>query len=106
MRLNEVVRITFFLYSSNLICRGTDISKYFRESLGLRDNESHVEKQQQKLNVHVVLFLTIHSVPEDNHNTFLLPPRNMAYNKRDCNCQVHSALDTFLYWDNTLKINM
>ena len=29
----------FFLNSANLICRGTDISKYFRESLGIRDNE-------------------------------------------------------------------
>ena len=34
-----VVRCSFFLSSANLICRGTDISKYFRESLGLLDNE-------------------------------------------------------------------
>ena len=34
--------IYFFLNSANLICRGTDISKYFRESLGLRDNESQL----------------------------------------------------------------
>ena len=32
--------LSFFLNSANLICRDTDISKYFRESLGLRDNES------------------------------------------------------------------
>ena len=32
--------IYFFLNSANLICRGTDISKCFRESLGIRDNES------------------------------------------------------------------
>ena len=32
----------FFLSSANLICRDTDISKYFRESLGLRDNESRL----------------------------------------------------------------
>ena len=32
----------FFLKSANLICRDTDISKYFRESLGLRDNESRL----------------------------------------------------------------
>ena len=25
-----------------MICRGTDISKYFRESLGIRDNESRL----------------------------------------------------------------
>ena len=31
----------FFLNSENL-CRGTDISKYFRESLGIRDNESRL----------------------------------------------------------------
>ena len=38
-----VVRfIYFFLNSENLICRGTDISKYFRESCGFRDNESRL----------------------------------------------------------------
>ena len=31
-----------FLNSSNLICRSTDISKYFRESLGIRDKESRL----------------------------------------------------------------
>ena len=31
--------LSFFLNSANLICRDMDISKYFRESLGLRDNE-------------------------------------------------------------------
>ena len=34
--------IYFFLNSAILICRGTDISKYFRESLGIRDNESQL----------------------------------------------------------------
>ena len=32
--------LSFSLNSANLICRDTDISKYFRESIGLRDNES------------------------------------------------------------------
>ena len=32
----------FFLNSGNLICRSTDISMYFRESLGVRDNESRL----------------------------------------------------------------
>ena len=32
----------FFLNSANLICRGKDISKYFRESLGIRDNKSRL----------------------------------------------------------------
>ena len=32
----------FFLNSANLVSRGTDISKYFRKSLGLRDNESQL----------------------------------------------------------------
>ena len=31
-----------FLKSANLICRSTDISKFFRESLGIRDNESRL----------------------------------------------------------------
>ena len=37
-----LVRFIFFLTSATLICRGTDISKCFRESLGIRDNESTV----------------------------------------------------------------
>ena len=32
----------FLLSSANLICRNTDISKYFRKSLGLRDNENRL----------------------------------------------------------------
>ena len=34
--------IYFFLYSANLICLCTDILKYFRKSLGLRDNKSRM----------------------------------------------------------------
>ena len=34
--------IGIFLNSANLICRSTDISKYFRGSLRLRDNESRL----------------------------------------------------------------
>ena len=40
--LNVVILFNVFLGSANLICRGTDISKCFRESLGLRDNESQL----------------------------------------------------------------
>ena len=34
--------VYFFLSSANLICRGKDSLKYFRESLGLRDNGSRL----------------------------------------------------------------
>ena len=37
-----VVRFIVFLTSTTLICRGTDISKCFRESPGIRDNESRL----------------------------------------------------------------
>ena len=40
--LNMVVRFIFFFTSATLIFRGTDISKFFRESLGIRDNESRL----------------------------------------------------------------
>ena len=40
--LNVVVRFIVFLTSVTLILRGTDISKCFRESLGIRDNESRL----------------------------------------------------------------
>ena len=40
--LYEIVQFIVFLTLSTLICRGTDISKYFSESLGIRDNESRL----------------------------------------------------------------
>ena len=40
--LNVVVRFIVFLTSATLTCRGTDISKCFREFLGIRDNESRL----------------------------------------------------------------
>ena len=44
--LNVVVQFIVFLTLSTLICRGTDISKYFNESFGIRDNESRLYTQQ------------------------------------------------------------
>ena len=44
--LKVVVRLIVFLMSANLICRSTDISKSFIESLGVRDNESRLYTQQ------------------------------------------------------------
>ena len=35
-------QISSFLSSANLICRSMDMSKYFRESLRIRDNESQL----------------------------------------------------------------
>ena len=40
--LNVVVQFIDFLTLSTLICRGTDISKCFSESLGIRDNDSRL----------------------------------------------------------------
>ena len=40
--LNVVVQFTVFLTLSTLICRSTDISKCFSESLEIRDNESRL----------------------------------------------------------------
>ena len=37
-----VVQFIVFFTLSTLICRGTDISKYFSESIGIRDNESRL----------------------------------------------------------------
>ena len=40
--LNVIVQFIVFLTLSTLICRSTDISKCFSESLGIRDNESRL----------------------------------------------------------------
>ena len=59
----------FFLNSANLIYRGTDISKYFRESLEIRDNESR-------------LYLKI-SITEPGHSTsYKIVGRSAKTNKQ------------------------
>ena len=47
----------FFLYSANLIYRGTEISKYLIESLGIRDSESRLYFNRAVLSV---LFLLLY----------------------------------------------
>ena len=65
--------IYFFLNSANLICRGTDISKYFRESLGPPDNESRLyisyikKKKKKTLRKHAYSNI-LKSLPSKNKN--------------------------------------
>ena len=47
-----------FRNSANLICRGTDISKYFSESLGIRDNEWLYTLNIRTLQLHTTFVLT------------------------------------------------
>ena len=54
--LTEVIRFIFFLTSATLIFRGTDISKCFRESLGIRDNESRLYLQFSALAYKILYF--------------------------------------------------
>ena len=44
-KTRSLIRVPTFNISANLICRGTDISKYFRESAELQDNESRQYKR-------------------------------------------------------------
>ena len=53
----------FFLNSANLICRSTDISKYFRESLGIRDNESRLYLFMCMYLVHFCFFVLYYLTP-------------------------------------------
>ena len=55
--LNVVVQFIVFLILSTLICRGTDILKYFSESLGIRDNESRLYIQKNIF--HTIITLRI-----------------------------------------------
>ena len=57
-----VVQFIVFLTLSTLICRGTDISKCFSESLGIRDNESqHLRSSMRG----IVTFLIPHRLVSD-----------------------------------------
>ena len=44
---NVLVQFVFFLNSTNLICQWRDISQYFRENLGFRDDESQLYHSDQ-----------------------------------------------------------
>ena len=50
----------FFLDSANLIYRGMDILKYFRESLGIQDNEyqQYLFAYRVKNNIHIIHLLS------------------------------------------------
>ena len=50
MNLGHLVVRFYFLNSGNLICRSKGISMYFRESLGVRENESRL--QRDDISVH------------------------------------------------------
>ena len=54
--LKVVVRLIVSLSSANLICRSTDISKCFIESLGVRYNESRLYVQLFFLTYHIVRY--------------------------------------------------
>ena len=58
--------IYFFLNSANLICRGTDISKYFRGSLGLRDNGSQLYFPVKVQSDAKIALENIRAVPREN----------------------------------------
>ena len=67
--------ICIFLNSANLICRSMDISKCFRESLQLRDNESRLYKEGKtkfhkrnlrKINMQLYLFTSLTHVQAAN----------------------------------------
>ena len=64
--LNVVVRFIVFLTSATLIFRGTDISKCFRESLGIRDNESRL------------ISMTILSLPLIHEGKFSVSAESMS----------------------------
>ena len=58
--LNAVVQFIVFLTLSTLICRGTEISKCFSESLGIRDNESRLYCKDPaptvRMNMHMLIW--------------------------------------------------
>ena len=60
--------IYFFLNSANLICRGTDISKYFRESLGFRDNERRLYHIGRLISSQHRWTCATHVVPKYRHH--------------------------------------
>ena len=60
--LNVVIQFIVFLTLSTLICRSTDISKCFSESLGIRDNESRLYLLMFKSRP---LFAYLNSFPRD-----------------------------------------
>ena len=57
--LNVVLQFIDFLTLSTLICRGTNITKCFSESLGIRDNESRLYFLLYMINMNLSFFSVI-----------------------------------------------
>ena len=70
--LNVVVWIIFFFNSENLICRGTDILKCFRVSLGIRDNKSWLHYEYRLawilMSTHNICFVVVFFVWRNKKN--------------------------------------
>ena len=62
--LNVVVQFIVFLNAATLICPGTDISKCFKETLGIRDNESRLYLPY--VNIHTPYSLLYTSLQQDH----------------------------------------
>ena len=60
--LNVVVQFIVCLTLSTLICRGTDISKSFSESLGIWDNESRLYSDISEQTVYTLIKLFLKAV--------------------------------------------
>ena len=80
--LNVVVRFILFLISATLIFRGTDISKCFRESLGIRDNESRLyfHYSLQPYNGSLYMHSTVASSVINEHLM-------VTKSRQECGCQ-------------------
>ena len=82
--------IYFFLKSGNLICRSTDISKYFRGSLGIRDNESRL---------YIDDVLSLKNTKFAEYFEFIYP-RELEIKETTETAASSSYLDCYLYIDN------
>ena len=85
--------LLFFLTSANLICQGTDISKCFRESLGLRDNESrlHFHGPKDARTIEIRLY------PENNSDQSV--SSYLQWVLAECKMEVSTI---YLMWMDTL----
>ena len=75
--------IYFFLSSANLFCRGMDISKYLRESIGLPYNENRLYMSPH-LGDEMHLLLSSIRLYEANHCTVECKDHHLITQKRKC----------------------
>ena len=101
-------RLIVFLSSANLICRSTDISKCFIESLGFRDNESrlHIAAGKTAIKIFLFFFFFFFFFFLFCGTLLELPPRGAYYEYSQHFALEDKSENIYIFWFNIAYLGL